>query len=403
MRNRRNSVFLCLLVFVSTFFLQAQQSCRPVPPTSPTNTPLSIMTIEPTQTAVSTATASATASATALATASATASTTPQVLPDSGLESLAKISYLGEGVGPYNIPEGFYFLVKRIRPFRFDYESGPHYSAKPDERVWRVQGNSPIKVYDQEVQFQEVWVGCRVRYLQIDDDSDTRRNNWYIDGKFVHLMPQGMVVEGSFDVPFEGMLTLLAEDSIGADIDVDCPRRGNTKTPTPLPPTPTATVPDATATVVINTPDPTGLTATPFSPSATPSPTVMGTAVPATNTPIPTPTVPQGPAYTRFNFEMAGHVGKNGRCYMKRDTGDELLVWDMQDGWTDSAAHPLADADGWIEVYIPHPSIYVEVYCDAGDGLVRMNIHNGVQHPHNGRIVGWLTRGMHNAIEIGWP
>ncbi|MCA9921124.1 MAG: hypothetical protein KC419_08035 [Anaerolineales bacterium] len=391
MEQHRYPVFLILLIFVSTFFLQAQQSCRPKPPT-PSPTPPS----SPTATTSPTITGSPTATNTPEATA--------QVLPDAGLESLAEIDYLGEGGHDYTIPAGYYFLVKRFSPFRFEQVNGSDYHAAANERVWRVRGSIPIKVYDQEVSFGDVWVGCEINYLQIDDDPDTRRNRWYIDGKFVHLMNQGMKVIGRFTVPFDGKLTLFAEDSIGAEIELTCPQRiVSTNTPSPVPPTVT---PTSTPIISTHTPTPPPITSvTPPVAVATSVPTGTATAVPPnpTITPTASPTVPRGPAYTRFNFEMAGQAGRNGTCFMHRDTGELLLVWEMQDGWTDSSTHPLADAEGWIEVHIPHPSVYVEVYCDAGEGIVRMNIHNGVPHPEDGRIVGWLSRGIRNAIEIGWP
>ena len=396
MEQRRYFVFLVLLIIVSTFFLQAQQSCRPVP-TQPTPTPSSspVVTAIPTQTTEPTLTSSPTATI--------TPSTTPQVLPEAGLEALAEIVYLGEGGQSYTIPSGYDFLVKRRDPFRFDKVTGPTYQATSRERVWRVRGSIPIKAYDQEVDFGKVWVGCEIKYVQIDDDPDSRRNRWTIDGQFVHLMDQGMVVNGRFSIQSDGRLVLHAEDSIGAEIDLTCPQKSTPIPPTPIPPTLTPTRATTPASSAI-----TPIPPTPINPPETPAtsePIETVTAVPpnATITPIPSPTVPQGPAFTRFNFEMAGHVGRNGKCYMRRDTGSLLLVWEMQDGWTDSATHPLADADGWIEVDIPHPSIWVVVFCDGGEGMVRMNIHNGVVHPENGQVVGWLSRGVHNAIEIGWP
>ncbi|MCP5098311.1 MAG: hypothetical protein GY943_22410, partial [Chloroflexi bacterium] len=268
--------------------------------------------------------------------------------------------------------------------------AGSTYQARPNERVWQAMGDMLFKVYEEEHDFKNVWAGCQVRYVQIDDDDDDRRNRWLLNGHEFHVMREGMVVYGSFSITTNGHLTLYAADSIGANIDVACP--DPTKTPT------------ATVThVPPETPIPTE-TSTPLPPGVTSVPTeIPTTAVTATITPTPTATEPTGPAYTRFNFEVAGHVGRDGFCYMHRDTSEQLLVWQMQDGWVDSAAHPNADSDGWIEVYIPHTSIYVEVFCDAGEGMIRMDIYNGIVHPGNGRIVGWLTRGVKNAIEIGWP
>lgn len=139
-------------------------------------------------------------------------------------------------------------------------------------------------------------------------------------------------------------------------------------------------------------------TATPTEPA---TPTVTPTAL-FTQPPTAT-SIPQGPAMTRFNFEVAGHVARDGQCTMHRTTGDLLLTWETEEGWQDSSNHPQADADGWIPVYIPFVSIYVRVYCDDGSGPVKMDIYNGVTDPSTGETVGWLTREVRNAIEIGWP
>lgn len=149
--------------------------------------------------------------------------------------------------------------------------------------------------------------------------------------------------------------------------------------------------------------------ATPSFPGGlTPTPTVLATATntAVATTPPTTPTqtpVPQGPAFTRFNFEVAGHEGRDGTCEMKQTTGELLLIWEMKDGYTDSANHPQADANGWIPANITHVNVYVEVFCNTGSGDIRMDIYNGVIDGFSGEVVGWLTRNVHNAIEIGWP
>lgn len=147
---------------------------------------------------------------------------------------------------------------------------------------------------------------------------------------------------------------------------------------------------------------PIALTNTPTaSPTATTTPTVTPTALYA---PTATPTaIPQGPAMTRFNFEVAGHVARDGYCTMHRSTGDLLLTWETEAGWQDSSNHPQANAQGWIPVHIPFVSIYVHVFCDDGTGPIKMDIYNGVTNPETGETVGWLTREVENAIEIGWP
>jgi hypothetical protein len=389
-RKRPFTPSLPAIIIVIIFLPTLQLSCRPKPPRiTPTPPP----TVTPSVTA------------------------TPEQLPPSGPESLANIVYLGEGSGQFTTPTGTYFLIKRRNPFRFEPVYAATYQAVQGERVWRISGSLPIKVYEEEADFGNVWAGCTISYVQIDDDDDSRRNRWFLDGNMIYQMAQGMVVYGSFTVTTNGRLTLYAADSIGANIDLTCPPEP-TQTPfaTPLPPRPSRTPPAAATPTAVSTTPPNIVPNITLTPSYTPDasvttapPNATGlptqtpiTAVTATITPTPSPTVPTGPAYTRFNFEVAGHVGRDGFCYMRRDTGDLLLIWQMQDGWTDSATHPNADADGWIEVYIPHVSVYVEVFCDGGDSLVRMDIYNGIEHP-DGRFVGWLTRGVKNAIEIGWP
>lgn len=402
MKSRQRIQFTSAVLLLAILFLHA--ACRnPDPPSStpvagnPTDTSPPILTFTPTTSNVPLSGESS----------------------RSALESLATVSYLGRGRATYQISAGI-FLVKRTGPFRFDQEPGPTYTARANEDVWHVIGDVPIRLYDQVHSFGQVRAGCEVRYLQIDDNEDDRRNRFYINGQMVHEMPQGMVVTGSFAIRTSGELTLNAQDSIGAQIELFCPpvAPSPTSTPTHTPtstPTNTSTPPGGgTVTPTVLGPDAVTQTATatttvtstptpdsPIIPS--PTATATGPAVTATITPTPTPTIPVGPAYTRFNFAMAGHEGRDGYCYMHRDTGELLLIWQMQDGWVDSAAHPDADADGWIEVYIQHPSIYVEVFCDTGNGRIRMDIHNGVRHPNSGKIVGWLTRGVHHAIEIGWP
>lgn len=308
--------------------------------------------------------------------------------------SVPDIAFLGEGPAQYSLPDGYEFIVKRNKPFRFEYESGPAYSAVDGERVWSTrEGTDVLELYDKEHNFGFVNHACQISYVQIDDDIDSRRNRFYIDRQEVHLMPQGMTVYGDFSTGRGGELTLFAEDSIAAAIEVVCPPPEPTPSPSA---TPTAKATETVTPTVTSTPDGATPTATTVTPTVTPPSSVTPTVWP------PTP-VAHGPAYTRFNFEMAGHSARDGYCYMHRDTGELLLVWQMQDGWTDSATHPLADEEGWIEVEIAHQSVYVEVFCDDGSGLTRMIIKNGITHPTTGKIVGWLTRGVRNSIEIAWP
>jgi hypothetical protein len=187
-----------------------------------------------------------------------------------------------------------------------------------------------------------------------------------------------------------------------------------TASPTPLPATPMPTNTLVPTQTTEPSPTPTDAntiilavtsTATAVFPTTSPGPlpTVTAVSPDPTNVAPVIPTISHEPAYTRFNFEVAGHVGRDGTCFMHRTTGELLLIWQMQDGWTDSATHPLADSDGWIPIDISHQNVYVNVYCDAGNGIIQMDIYNGVPHPDDNKLVGWLSRGVRNAIEIGWP
>lgn len=352
--------------------------------------------------------ASATPSNSPTAAASATITPIASNSDTIALEALPEVQFLGDGPGQFNVPGGFNFIVKRRRPYRIVYINGPLYEAAQDERVWQIRGQEQLfQVYEAEHDFGAIGANCTIKYVQIDDDVDGRRNRFYLNGNEVHLMAQGMTVNGEFTVGAAGQLTLFAEDSIAANIEVICPPPDP---PTPVTSTRTPPPPPTSTPTLTPTPDPI-LTITPtvdppeegLTPTPTPTETLLPPTTPPTTPTVTATAVPQGPAYTRFNFEMAGHSGRNGSCTMRRDTGDLLLVWEMQDGWTDSSTHPDADANGWIELFIPHASIYVEVFCNDGSGEVRMDIHNGVRHPDTGRIVGWLTRGVYHAIEIGWP
>jgi len=108
-------------------------------------------------------------------------------------------------------------------------------------------------------------------------------------------------------------------------------------------------------------------------------------------------------AFTRFDFEVAQQEAEDGYCAMYLDTGQLLIRWETEAGWVDSFNHPLAIEDGWLPVEIPAQNVYVRVFCTRDGIPVRMRILNGVLHPQTGEIVGWLTRGVQNAQEIGWP
>ena len=200
------------------------------------------------------------------------------------VHALPQIKFLGAG-GIHTIPSEQQFIVKHSNPFEFKLEDGPKYTAQTKkQRVWQTDNNGFVAHYKEEVDFGQIKAGCGVLYVAIDDDVDERINRWLIDGKLVHTMNQGMVVYGGFKAEKSGHLTLFAEDSIGAKIEVKCP------TPTPSPtvtPTPTATP----------------------TPTLTPTPTPLPTVTP---TPTLTPTVTPMPQVLNKSFAIEKLVRKSG-------------------------------------------------------------------------------------------
>jgi|GEM_PF-2091350 len=343
---------------------------------------------------------------------------------------LPEVVYLGQG-DTYTISSDWNFIVKRINPFRFDLESGPTYTAAPNEHVWKTDSNEPPALYHAWLDFGHVPNGCVVSYVAIDDDVDDRVNQFYLDGNPIHAMAQGMVSRGEFSAPEAGQLTFYAADSIGMWVEIcrqviipeNTPTATATLTPTATAtPTPTTTVaPTATLTLT-----PT-LTATPaITPSGTttatatllPTATATGTGTPtafatptATSSPTPTPTrysttpvatltstatataQPHKNACLRINFEVSGDVARAGDYVVREIGGRILFTWTAADGWQDS---------GWItEIDISHNEVFVEVWFYPADGSapIRMEIVN----PAPGTPHGWLARGVCHALEVGWP
>ncbi len=333
-----------------------------------------------------------------------------------GATTPSSISYLGEE-GTYTIDPDSNFIVKRLDPFRFEFEAGPEYTAVAGERVWSFSGSEtvPPADYHNWESFGSVPAGCVIEYKGIDDDVDDRINKFYLEDDVIHTINQGLVFEGEFVVAEAGELRVFAADSAGFWIKVcdtviqptatstmiftetptATPTQEVTATPSPTPTEPATTPVTATPTgEVTTTPEATAtativITETPITPTAT--------AVSATATPVqsPTPTATKEPrldSCLRFNFDVSGDEAKRGLYVAQETGGRHLASWYAEEGWKDS---------GWIEgIDITFPSVYVHVLYYSGPDAdpVMMQIVN----PAPDTSDGWLSRGMCHALEIGW-
>lgn len=302
-----------------------------------------------------------------------------------------QIEYLGQG-GSHTIDEGKNFIVKRLRPFRFETVPGPAYTAADDERVWSTNGGAPAAKYEDWIEFGAVVPGCEISFQAIDDDEDGRINKFYVGDQEIYSMPQGLVTSGGFTTESEGNLRLYAEDSIGMWLD---------KCENPPTPTPTENVPTITPSVTPTSttpPDPvitpTGtLTATPPV-SETPPPTPTDSAPVPTNTPTVEPTAtkkPRLPSCFRINFEVAGQSARAGRYDVYEIWGRHLYTWYADEGWQDS---------GWIQpIDITFENVLVDViYSNNGSPITLSNVNPAPNTTH-----GWMSRGMCHALEVAWP
>ncbi|HRO24544.1 MAG TPA: hypothetical protein PLR07_09645 [Promineifilum sp.] len=317
------------------------------------------------------------------------------------------LTYLGEG-GSYSLGEGYNFIVKTRHPFGFMVMPGPEYTARDGERVWSVYGSTGAPAPDHNVTriVGPVEKNCVIDFATIDDDEDERVNYFKLDDNVIYIMGQGMTSRGRFIIPYDGVLSYEANDSIGMFIGL-CNKK---VTPTPtMTLTPTATLeptftptPTLTPTMVLTpTATVTGtLTATPvFTPTATSTPipftpTAEPEIITATPSPSPTPTrEPRLPACWRINFEVSGQAARRGLYVVQEVGGRFLTAWEADDGWRDS---------GWIyDIDITFDAVYVDVLYYHGPGAepVKMVIWN----PAPGTTNGWLARGMCHALEVGWP
>lgn len=325
-----------------------------------------------------------------------------QVQADGDVPALA---YLGEG-GSYSVGEGYNFIVKSTHPFVFMTMPGPEFTASGNQRVWSVLGDVEAPAPDGGVTriVGPVEKDCVIDFATIDDDEDDRVNYFLLDDQIIYTMGQGMTVRGRFVAPHDGVLSYIANDSIGMFIN-RCSKK-ITATPT-MTLTPTATLePTFTATPTMTptmTLTPTAtltgtLTATPVvTPTSTPVPATP-TAEPdmATPTPSPSPTPtkePRLPACLRINFDVSGHEAKRG-LYVAQEVGGRFLVgWEADDGWKDS---------GWFyDIDITYPAVYVEVLYYHGPGADPQRLK--MWNPAPDTDAGWLGRGMCHALEVGWP
>lgn len=216
--------------------------------------------------------------------------------------SLPHITFLGEGPNTFTVQPPLKFLIKTYQngEFLFITQDGPTYQAKKSERVWTTDfvPTESIRLFHQSKNYGNFPAGCVINYVQIEDNIDTRRNTFYLNGQVLQVVDQGMVTYGSVTLPEAGALTFYAEDSIGMIIE-PC-----TVPATPLPSESPTAAPMASPTV---TAAPSGTAAATDAPSATPTaqattfetpmtPTATGAAVEITPTQptlegSPTPTV----------------------------------------------------------------------------------------------------------------
>ncbi len=166
-----------------------------------------------------------------------------------------------------------------------------------------------------------------------------------------------------------------------------------TSTSTTVPPTPTATVTiTSTSTTVPPTPTAT-VTITSTSTTVPPTSTATATIV-ATSTTIPsTPKPERENTCLRINFDLGGHVARQGRYIVQETGGHVVYSGEMGEGWMDT---------GWIrDLQISYQSVYVQVlfYNTPNAKPTEMEIVN----PAPDTTYGWLSWGMCHALEVRWP
>lgn len=145
-----------------------------------------------------------------------------------GVLQLPKVTYLGEGGGPYILPDGYdVFIVKRFSPFRFVVETGVTVGGQQQytllshrERVWACAGACQFpQALHALFPIGRIGPGITMGAVVIDDDDDHRINAWVANGDTANpyqtIDNQTMVQELVLDIPFEADWGFLANDSIG--------------------------------------------------------------------------------------------------------------------------------------------------------------------------------------------
>lgn len=166
----------------------------------------------------------------------------------------SEVQYLGEyqegGENLYQIPDGWYFMIKRQRPFRWEEVHSSTFTLEDvGERAYGVRGGlgTFTRLLRQRAHLGIFPAGTVFRFAKIDDDADDRLQGWEINsvGFYTHTAAS-MARTDVMVTPNEGEVTFWSEDSVGVDF---CYEISTAPTPTPTvevtpePPTETPTEP----------------------------------------------------------------------------------------------------------------------------------------------------------------
>jgi hypothetical protein len=147
---------------------------------------------------------------------------------EDGILVLPEVTYLGEGSGPYVLPDGYErFVVKRLAPFRFVTDPGVtsgsdqiYTPLNANERVWACTGDCGFPAaLRKPFTIGQLGPGITIGAVVLDDDEDDRINSWVADGDLVNpvqtIHNQMMVQNLVFDIPFAADWSFNAVDSVG--------------------------------------------------------------------------------------------------------------------------------------------------------------------------------------------
>jgi citrate lyase gamma subunit len=151
--------------------------------------------------------------------------------PRNLVDQLPYAAFLGYGPGTFTLSNAAdNFLVKEGRDFWQD--GGPSYTATAGQYVWEISGDSSQFTFfltgevDLGVVVDE---GCLIRYLHLDDESDTRINRFWINGEDAHVInpdqipePESLVIYDEFVAPMSGALSLRIRDSGALAFTLNC-------------------------------------------------------------------------------------------------------------------------------------------------------------------------------------